>query len=82
MGVENFSQEKIKSIVAAQREYFASGATLSYEFRRKQLKILLLAPLGQEKTLKKDKKQRLRMNLKKEWLVAGEQGFLVAEILN
>jgi aldehyde dehydrogenase (NAD+) len=43
MVVENFSQEKIKSIVAAQREYFASGATLSYEFRRKQLKILLLA---------------------------------------
>ena len=41
--MENFSSEKIKSIVVAQREYFASGATLSYEFRRKQLKTLLAA---------------------------------------
>ncbi len=41
--MENSSSEKIKSIVAAQREYFASGETLSYDFRRRQLKTLLAA---------------------------------------
>ncbi|MBR4995165.1 MAG: aldehyde dehydrogenase [Alistipes sp.] len=38
MSVENTSLERIKSIVAAQKEYFASGATLDYEFRREQLR--------------------------------------------
>lgn len=38
MKIANNSPESIKNIVAAQREYFASGATLPYEFRRQQLK--------------------------------------------
>ena len=43
MGIENTSSERIKSVVAAQRDFFASGATLSYDYRRKQLKILCAA---------------------------------------
>ena len=43
MSVENTSKERIADIVAAQREYFASGATLEYEFRRKQLQRLAKA---------------------------------------
>ena len=40
MSIENTSKERIAGIVAAQRDYFASGATLEYEFRRKQLQRL------------------------------------------
>lgn len=43
MSVENTSKERIADIVAAQREYFASGATFEYEFRRKQLQRLAKA---------------------------------------
>ena len=43
MSVENTSKERIVEIVAAQRAYFASGATLEYEFRRKQLQRLAKA---------------------------------------
>ena len=37
MSIVNTSAERIDLVVAAQREYFASGATLDYEFRREQL---------------------------------------------
>ncbi len=43
MKIENHSPEKITAIIASQREFFASGATLSYEFRRTQLKKLQAA---------------------------------------
>ncbi len=51
MKIENHSFEKIKGIIAAQREYFATGATLSYEFRREQLKRLQAALKKWEKAL-------------------------------
>ena len=37
MKIENTSKERIVAIVEAQREFFRSGATLSYDFRKKQL---------------------------------------------
>ena len=37
MKIENTSKERIVSIVEAQREFFRSGATLGYDFRKKQL---------------------------------------------
>lgn len=37
MSIQNTSAERIALVVAAQKEYFASGATLDYEFRREQL---------------------------------------------
>ena len=37
MKIENTPTERIVSIVEAQREFFRSGATLSYDFRKKQL---------------------------------------------
>ncbi len=40
MAIENTSAERIEKIVKAQKEFFRSGATLSYEFRRDQLKKL------------------------------------------
>ena len=43
MKMTNNSPESIKKIAAAQREYFASGATLPYGFRREQLKKLQAA---------------------------------------
>ncbi len=51
MSITNTSTEKIKSIVAAQREYFASGATLEYKFRREQLQKLQKALKEWEKPL-------------------------------
>ncbi len=51
MNITNTGTEKIKGIIAAQRKYFASGATLEYEFRRKQLKKLLTALKEWEKPL-------------------------------
>lgn len=36
----NTPTEKIKSVINAQRRYFATGATLDYKFRREQLKRL------------------------------------------
>lgn len=41
MKVENSSNERINTIVKAQREYFKSGATLKRGFRKKQLHRLL-----------------------------------------
>ena len=35
--ITNTTQLEIQEIVAAQREYFKSGATLPYEFRKQQL---------------------------------------------
>ncbi|MBR3853371.1 MAG: hypothetical protein IKM41_02305 [Tidjanibacter sp.] len=43
--------EFVGAKVEAQREYFASGATLPYEFRRRQLKRLLEALAEWEKPL-------------------------------
>ena len=40
MAIENSSAERIGTIVKAQRAFFRSGATLSYEFRRSQLEKL------------------------------------------
>ena len=37
MKIENTPAERIVAIVEAQREFFRSGATLSYDFRKKQL---------------------------------------------
>ena len=40
MSLENTSKQRIDEIVEAQKRYFASGATLQYEFRREQLRRL------------------------------------------
>ena len=41
MAIENTSAERIGQIVKSQKEFFHTGATLSYEFRREQLEKLL-----------------------------------------
>ena len=51
MKIENYSHEKIKEIIEAQRAFFASGATLPYEFRHEQLKKLQEALKKWEKPL-------------------------------
>ena len=51
MKIENHSSERIKKVVVAQREFFATGATLPYEFRREQLKKLQAALKKWEKPL-------------------------------
>lgn len=51
MKIENHSQERISDIVEAQKVFFASGTTLSYKFRREQLKKLLAALQKWEKPL-------------------------------
>ena len=51
MKIENHSPERIKEIIEKQRAFFASGDTLSYEFRREQLKKLLEALKKWEKAL-------------------------------
>ncbi len=43
MNIDNLSAKEIKNIVTKQREFFATGATLEYGFRREQLKKLLSA---------------------------------------
>lgn len=43
MAVENTSAERIVQIVRSQKEFFRTGATLSYEFRREQLERLAKA---------------------------------------
>ena len=53
MKIENHSPERIKEIIEKQRAFFASGDTLSYEFRREQLKKLLEALKKREKALEK-----------------------------
>jgi aldehyde dehydrogenase (NAD+) len=40
MAIENTSPERIEAVVRAQREYFASGATLERRFREEQLRRL------------------------------------------
>ena len=40
MAIENTSPERIEAVVRAQREYFASGATLEHRFREEQLRRL------------------------------------------
>ena len=40
MSIKNHTPEDIKRVVAAQRNYFATGATLPYSFRKEQLKKL------------------------------------------
>ncbi len=49
--MENISAEKIESILVAQRAFFATGATLDYNFRREQLKRLTAALKKWEKPL-------------------------------
>ena len=51
MKIENHSYDKIKGIIEAQREFFASGATRPYEYRREQLKRLQTALRKWEKPL-------------------------------
>ncbi len=48
---ENTPNSEIKRVVAQQREYFASNATLSYKFRKEQLKRLQKALTEWEKPL-------------------------------
>ena len=51
MSIKNTPINEIKSIVAAQREYFATNETLEYKFRKKQLKKLQAALKKWEKPL-------------------------------
>ena len=51
MSIKNTPLSEIKSIVAAQREYFATNETLTYKFRREQLKKLQAALTKWEKPL-------------------------------
>ena len=51
MKITNTPISEIKNIVAAQREYFATNATLEYKFRKEQLKRLQTALLKWEKPL-------------------------------
>ncbi len=51
MSIQNTPVSEIKSIVAAQREYFATNETLTYEFRKEQLKKLKAALTKWEKPL-------------------------------
>ena len=51
MNIQNTPVSEIKSIVAAQREYFATNETLTYEFRKEQLKKLKAALTKWEKPL-------------------------------
>ena len=52
MNIDNLSAKEIKNIVTKQREFFATGATLEYGFRREQLKKLLSALERWERTVK------------------------------
>ncbi len=49
--MENFSVQRIQTIVESQREFFRSGDTLDYKFRRQQLKCLAKALEKWEKPL-------------------------------
>ena len=51
MSIENTPINDIKSIVAAQREYFATNETLGYKFRKEQLKKLQAALIKWENPL-------------------------------
>ena len=51
MSIQNTPINNIKSIVAAQREYFATNGTLDYKFRKEQLKKLQAALIKWEKPL-------------------------------
>ena len=51
MKIENHSSDRIKRIIGAQKEFFTSGATLSYTFRIEQLKKLQVALKKWEKAL-------------------------------
>ena len=51
MKIENTTKDRIENVVKMQREYFASGVTLSCEFRRRQLKKLQSALKQWEKPL-------------------------------
>lgn len=49
--IKNTPQQTIKDIVAAQKEFFATGTTLEYRFRKQQLRLLLSAINRWEKPL-------------------------------
>ena len=51
MSIQNTPMSEIKSIVAAQREYFATNETLTYKFRKEQLRKFLHALNEWEKPL-------------------------------
>ena len=51
MSIKNTTEKEIKSILAAQREFFASNATLDRKFRKEQLRKLLHALNEWEKPL-------------------------------
>ena len=51
MNIKNTTEKEIKSILAAQREFFASNATLDRKFRKEQLRRLLHALNEWEKPL-------------------------------
>ena len=51
MTIENTPQERIEAIIASQKEYFSTGATLDVEFRKEQLRKLASALQEFEKPL-------------------------------
>ena len=51
MKIENTPQERIEAIIASQKEYFSTGATLDVEFRKEQLRKLASALQEFEKPL-------------------------------
>lgn len=69
---------RIDAVVAAQRAYFDSGATLPREFRETQLRRLLDAMLASEKPLADALHADLRKSDVESW--ASEIGFCTAEI--
>ena len=58
--------------------YFNSGATLSYEFRKKQLQLLKSSVLDHENEIYKALYSDLKKNPEESWVT--EIGFLIAEI--
>ena len=51
MTIENTPQERIEAIIASQKEFFKTGATLDVEFRKNQLRKLAQALQEFEKPL-------------------------------
>ena len=71
-------QEPILQQLQSIRNYFASGATKSYEFRQQQLKRLKEAILENEQELYQALYSDLKKNVEESWVT--EIGFLIAEI--
>lgn len=80
MAIENTSQSYIKEVVASQREYFGSGATLSIEFRLSALKKLKEALLKWEKPLAEALWKDLHKSYEEAYLT--ELSIVLSEIKN